>query len=373
MSTLSTNTMKDSGVNIQIISTTDEFASLNADWNKVLVETGLENAFLTHEWLFCWWKNYGSGKNLIILKFTKDGQTIGFIPLMRYATKLTGLNLRVNGFLTNHWTRMNFILAHSIEECLRSFSRYIKESKQTFVIAQMNRSHQIYKHLVNILKEEGIAFIEQEKPHAFVELSGSWEEYFAGQSKNFRMDSRRKLKRLEAEGRVSLRRTKGENSKEILSQLKAVAQNCWQAEDEVNIVSTKEGFHFYQDICASALSGSLLDFTFLMVNEKPVAYMVGLINRGVYFAFDTAYDKDFERFSPGLILHNLLMEQLYAQKIKVFDFGYSASYKKRWSSQTRFVSDIIVFPKGIQGMLLKIGQKIKALRKKTNAKEEDHD
>jgi CelD/BcsL family acetyltransferase involved in cellulose biosynthesis len=257
---------------------------------------------------------------------------------------------------------MNFILASDVKDCLQCFASYIKESKETFILAQMDQGHELYAQFREALKEAKVSFIEQEKTHAYVDLKGTWEEYFNGQSKNFRMDSRRKLKRLEKEGRVSLVRTKGENAAQVLEQLKTIAAHCWQAKDNVNIISTPEGFHFYQDVCESSLKGSMLDFTVLTVNDRPVTYMMGIVKDNYYFAFDTAYDKDFEQYSPGLILHNLLMEELYKDQIRVFDFGYSASYKKRWSSQTLLVSDVVIFSKGFQGVLLKIGHRLKSLR-----------
>jgi len=360
-------------IDFQLITNIEDFISLRDEWNDVLLKSGIQNAFLRHEWLCSWWKSYGKDKELMILKFSRDGQTIGFIPLMKYTTVLTGLKLKAIGFLTNHWTRMNFILASHTDECLESLAAYIKESKEIFILAQMHREHEIYKKLGCILKEQHISFAEQEKPHAYVDLKGTWEDYFNSQSRNFRMDSRRKLKRFEKEGAVRLARSKGEDADKVLLQLKAIAQNCWQAKDNVNIISTSEGFHFYQDICETTLKGSMLDFTVLTVDDKPVAYMVGLIQHDCYFAFDTAYDKNFEEFSPGLILHNLLMEELYKDKVRIFDFGFDASYKKRWSSQTLITSDVVIFPRGIKSLVWRMGQQLKNLRKLIKSKEPKND
>ena len=96
--------------------------------------------------------------------------------------------------------------------------------------------------------------------------------------------------------------------------------------------------------------------------------MLGIKFRDCYFAFDTAYDPQYEKFSPGLILHNLLLEKLYQQSITRFDFGFVAEYKKRWSEETLPVCDITIYPQSAIGYFFGGLNRLKRLKKaKTTA------
>src|SRR3989338_10970460 len=88
--------------------------------------------------------------------------------------------------------------------------------------------------------------------------------------------------------------------------------------------------------------------------------MVGIRDNGCYFAFDTAYDQEFAKYSPGAILHNMLLEQLFSKGVKRFDFGYIADYKKRWTENALITKDVVIFPQGFLGSAFWLTHRLKA-------------
>ena len=84
----------------------------------------------------------------------------------------------------------------------------------------------------------------------YIPLHGSWTEYFNSQSYNFRMDSRRKLKRMEKEGALTLRSLDPANG--ALTKIAAIAANSWQSKDAVNIITSPEGRRFYETLAGNA-------------------------------------------------------------------------------------------------------------------------
>ena len=107
------------------------------------------------------------------------------------------------------------------------------------------------------------------------------------------------------------------------------------------------------------LDENILDCTILHVDNKPISYMVGVKSNDAYFAFDTAYHKEFHKYSHGMLMHNLLLENLYESGVNRFDFGYIADYKKRWTEQLDTMVDITVYPRNLTGTLLKTANKLK--------------
>jgi CelD/BcsL family acetyltransferase involved in cellulose biosynthesis len=351
-----------STISIDVISEAAAFEALAEQWNSLLQQSGLINPFLRHEWLTSWWRGYGAEKSLLILRFKREEQTIGFAPLMIHRVKLTGMPLTAVGFLCNHWTRMDFILIKEYaRDCLSEFTHWIRQQNRVLILAQMENSGENYITLKSTLESQRIAFTETEKKHAFIPLTNTWEAYLQSQSKNFRMDSRRKLKRLQESGEVKL--VSSSSDLDSLNKIKAIAQNCWQNKAAVNIISTSSGETFYRAVIDAWQNSGLLDFSIVTVNDTPISYMMGIKYHGCYFAFDTAFDPQYEKFSPGLILHNLLLEKLYQQGITRFDFGFVAEYKKRWSEETLAVCDLTVYPNSTMGFFLGGLNRLKRLQK----------
>jgi CelD/BcsL family acetyltransferase involved in cellulose biosynthesis len=70
---------------ISIITTPSEFASLRDGWNALLAESGSDLILLTWEWVSTWWQTFGDGHELyvMVLKDPLSGEGMGIAPLMR--------------------------------------------------------------------------------------------------------------------------------------------------------------------------------------------------------------------------------------------------------------------------------------------------
>ncbi len=350
-------------LHLHVIQGWDEFFSLRKEWNDILDNNHISNPFIRHEWLCSWWKGYGAEKKMYIVKFSENGRTLGFAPLMRYKTKLCSFPTEALGFISNHWTRMDFVIADKAKECMESLAEHIKSEKYICILAQMDCEGENVNVLEKQLKKNRISFTKDEKLHAYIPVKGAWREYFQSQSSNFRMDSNRKIKRLEKQGEIVFSRGLSKNGTSV-DKIREVAQNSWQSRDNVNIVTTPEGRVFYDEIIKQWKGEGRLDFSILEVDGKPISYLVGVENEGCYYAFDTAYDKEFQKFSPGLIMHNHILKNTFDKGLKKFDFGYNASYKKRWSEEQIEMLDITVFPKTLGGQFFLILNTIKRFIKR---------
>ena len=69
---------------IRVVTDLEQFKALSATWDSLLLESQDDNSiFLTHEWLWTWWRYFGDVKKLNILLIEKEGQAIGIVPLMK--------------------------------------------------------------------------------------------------------------------------------------------------------------------------------------------------------------------------------------------------------------------------------------------------
>ena len=339
-------------INIEIISDPDDFLALEEKWNFILKESRINNPFLRHEWLSSWWQAYGGNKQLYILKFITNGNTIGYVPFMQYNTCLFHIPIKAIGFLANHWTRMEFILRTHHNKCILKLVQLLEKIRIPVILAQIDKSSINYDLLLQYVKNKGVFYYETQKLNASVIIPACWEEYLKNKSRNFRHTFTKKLRRLEKIGKVELVKLEHDMDK-VINILKDISSDSWQTKSNVGIVMTKEGERFYSSIISKWKDQELINIYVLMVNNRAVSYMLGIKYNNCYFAFDTAYRQEMARYSPGAVMHNLLIKRFVEEGITELDLGYIAEYKKHWMDKAIQVSDIIIYPNNIKGSILK--------------------
>jgi hypothetical protein len=69
-------------IEVRHVRDNSEFRGLRADWNGLLMTSGQNNPFLTHEWLYAWWETFGGGTELYLLLFYERGSDtlVGIFP-----------------------------------------------------------------------------------------------------------------------------------------------------------------------------------------------------------------------------------------------------------------------------------------------------
>src|SRR5205823_14601132 len=82
-----------------VIRTTQEFAQLHDEWNALLATSASDCVFLTHEWLFTWWKHLADDRALTIIALRDNGKLIGILPLATRTAQYARMMPRVAEFI----------------------------------------------------------------------------------------------------------------------------------------------------------------------------------------------------------------------------------------------------------------------------------
>ncbi|MBI5874091.1 MAG: GNAT family N-acetyltransferase [Candidatus Omnitrophica bacterium] len=340
---------------IEVIKDIDKFQKMRSEWNALLEASGVHNPFLRHEWLTAWWKGYGDGKELFVLMFKNEREAVGFMPLMRYRTKLGIFPVSAIGFFPNHWVEIGYFLKNDCDQAEAAgllADLFIREKK--FVILSYFRAgSNSLNSLIEAIRARRAYFRLVPKIAPYIEMTGDWQGYLKGRSYRFRAEYKKKLASLLKEGTLELQRFQDvKNHPEVFGHLKTISRASWQGLSGVAILSSEEGERFYGALFLAWGPMGLLDISVLFFNKAPIAYLVGFNFKGHFYVFDTAYDEFFKEFSPGMVIHNKLLEKLFPENIRIFDFGYEAEYKKRWTESAADISDLILCPKSFSGAVL---------------------
>ena len=114
---------------VRIVTDSEEFESLRGLWDSLLARSSDNDAYLTWEWLFTWWRHYGEGKKLNILLIEDEGRIIGIVPLMqarygKYPFKLEVLE-NISSMDPDH---SGVILTERKEDCAIAFLSYLEKN-----------------------------------------------------------------------------------------------------------------------------------------------------------------------------------------------------------------------------------------------------
>jgi CelD/BcsL family acetyltransferase involved in cellulose biosynthesis len=180
-----------------------------------------------------------------------------------------------------------------------------------------------------------VASVMQRSP--YLDLSGSWDDYEGSLSANFRQSMRRKKRRLDDEGDLSIETHDGhENLQAILDEGFAVEPSRWKAKEGTAITSDARTRAFYSAVAEWASERGWLRLVFLRLDGNPIAFRLDLVADGGYYHLKGGYDPAFGRFSPGLVLQHETVRTAFEEGLDRYEFlGADEPYKLMWTSTRR--------------------------------------
>lgn len=165
-------------------------------------------------------------------------------------------------------------------------------------------------------------------------LNGTWLEYYNSRiKKKIRADSRRQRNRLEELGEVKFivaNSTMDEG--DIIKNMIIQKRQRYRDTGINDMLAIKEHRDFYLGLSEQKFIHFQLHCASLMVDNKIIATHVGLVNENYfYYLMPANLGGDWNRYSPGRLLLENLLEWAYKEKLLLFDFTIGAeSYKKEW-------------------------------------------
>lgn len=334
------------GPEIEVVSSYRGMLALEGEWNDLYARAGVQHPFLTHEWIRTWWECFGAPAGLEILVF-RDGAagTIAVVPLMADATRMFGVGLARLGLPWNfHTPRLGLVVAERHEEVYRLLWEYLTREERRWDLlrlCQLPEGARESRRLADLAASEGFLVGRWTSGGApFVEVRGSWSDYFAGLSKKHRGTVRNRRRRLETLGRVELETVDGAGGAEELEG--ALAEGfrlegaAWKAAAGTAILSHDEPEAFYRILARRTAARGWLRLHFLRVGGRRVAFLYSLLHEGTLYALKGGYDPEHARSSPGVVLFSLILEDAFARGLSRIDFlGDEERWKLDWTRRTR--------------------------------------
>lgn len=334
---------------IRAVTSLEEFKGLACEWEQLLRTVPGHSVFLTWEWLYYWAKHYLGGNRLkILLAFDQRERLVGIAPFYLRRTKAHGViplrELRVVGSEVVCSSYLDVIVsAQHKPALLQSLYRYLFNEAQgewdILTFADVPAESSTLDLWNELFAEAGkVGEVVSTTCCPVIRLSGDLETYRASLGRNRRYTLQRKMKRLDAAGRVQYSRAACPSEVgPALNSLITLHQQRWSQGSTGGVFADERTRKFHRDVVQVFSERGRVSLDLLELDGRPIAGIYGLDYQGVYYFYLPGFDPAaLPKASPGLLLLYHRIEQAIHDGERMVDLLQGAQpYKLEWSNDVR--------------------------------------
>lgn len=344
---------------IHVFERASDCAPLGAAWNTIVEQAGSGilglDATATFEWTQTLWEQRLADQSVHVLVCEDATGLGGILPIFVETRRVHGLPRRIVSPVTEIYSnRCGFVVRELGEALFEMLLKHLFTEtpgwdtlKLTLVEGSVSddllrRLCARYGHTV---ERSG----SQHSP--YFDLDGTWETYFAALPKKFRWTLRSSEKRMRAEGELAYREvTGGAELDRFLDAVHEIEQGSWKEAAGTSLTANEYQERFHRAFAYRASERGWFRGQLLELNGEPIAYIYGLVFKGVFQDFKESFKEARRDFSPGHVLKMLALERLYERGVRTYDFmGLAEPYKLRWADRQYTRSTYCVYHRTLRG------------------------
>jgi CelD/BcsL family acetyltransferase involved in cellulose biosynthesis len=275
-----------------VLEPVERLEDLDADFDR-LAETS-RNLFATWDWVSLWWRHFGAGRELRTFAVRDAARDlVGIVPA--YLARERPLSmLRFIGHGAGD--RLGPVCAPEHAPLVaRALDRAFRDGRLggDVLLAEQLPAEERWPALLGatVLNREGSPVLHVE---------GSFDDWLASRSRNFREQVRRRERKLAREHQLDYRLTAGEQ------ELEADLETLFRLHDErwgdVSDSFTPERRAFHLDFARTALKRGRLRLWTMSLDGRPVASWLGYRYAGAEWYYQAGRDPDWEKQAVGFVL-----------------------------------------------------------------------
>lgn len=315
------------------------------EWRQLLARDPNRHIFATPEWNRLWWEEFGTNKELWFLTMAREGQVVALVPLYRREQETRKLFRFVGGIdLTDYLGPICSLddrdeVAASLVEWLATTELEWDELDAHCLPVPFGFAD----YLVDHADERGFRFaLDQEEVSARLELPDEWETYLGTLSAKERHELKRKRKRLARDHPDAVFRRTDELTLE--QDLKYFIEMHRGGEGHKGHFMKPEIATFFERVGRAFMGLGWLKLDLLEVGGRPIASTFSFELEGTLYLYNSAYEPDAARLSPGVVLVSELLKTSIESGLKVFDFLRGPErYKYEFGAQPVPLNNVRIF------------------------------
>jgi len=297
----------------------DGFGAIEDEWDALAERS--KGIFATALWYRLWWSHFGEDRELLLHAARSPGGDLEVVlPLYAWRRRLP----RVLRFLGHGpGDELGPVYARGAEGvAARALSATLDGLDWDVFFGEQLPGEEGWSQLLG-------ARTWRREASPTLRLPGSWEEYLAGRSANFRQQLRRREEALRREGDLTMRLADETSLDGDLDTLFALHRARWG--------STRTDFAdipFHRELAREALGRGWLRLWLLELDDRPLAAWHGFQVGSVASYYQAGRDPAYERLSVGFMLLAHSIRSAIAEGAAEYRFGRGdEAFKSRFTNE----------------------------------------
>ncbi|MFN2388258.1 MAG: GNAT family N-acetyltransferase [Actinomycetota bacterium] len=301
--------------------TRDDSCFALPDWAELRARDPDRHVFSTPEWNRLWWDEFGAGKDLWVLTLRRAGKAVAVVPLYRKLTEEPPPLRFVGGVdLTDY---LGPICApEDREEVAETLLLWLGDAElewAEFDAHNMAVPFGFAEFLVDHADRQGFDIaLTQEETTAVLRLPGDWDSYLQGLRAKERHELKRKRRRIQRELPDASVRTSTDET--LDRDLKIFIEMHRGTEGHKGHFMRPDIATFFERIAHDFMPRGWLRVDLLEVGGTAIAATFAFELERTLYLYNSAYEPEAGRLSPGLILVSELVKGAIEKGFTTFDF-----------------------------------------------------
>jgi CelD/BcsL family acetyltransferase involved in cellulose biosynthesis len=332
---------------IEEITNLNKLPELEEVWKKILDLSKCKNLFLTYEWITVWLNHFWKDKPILFLLIKNEKGPVGLAPLLVDREKGV-LVFPVNG----HSYRPDLIFGGDHEEMLKILFSHLRDRfrRVNLCLYKVELNSFLVKILPHVARECRIVPVFKKiSSSPFLSISTDWQNFLKSKSKHFREEQKRKVNKMAKTGQLDFVKISNPGQiHEAMQDILIIERNSWKEKEGASFTVGPGLQEFYLDVAETFAKKHSLCTYLVYLNSVPIAHLFGIAYENRYYALKTSYDESYKELSPGVVLFNYALQDIFQSNLKEFDFlGVESRWKNEIASGTRNHVNIFIYPKNI--------------------------
>jgi CelD/BcsL family acetyltransferase involved in cellulose biosynthesis len=305
--------------------TIETFDTLSACWRETATVLPWRSLFTLPPWLSAWWHIFGADWKNLICVVRNQHVLIGIAPLMLRNGEAQFIGSPdVCDF-------MDCIITPGAENVFfKVLITYLQQHRiKRLVLHPVRIDSSVYVHLPKSAQELGCqASCAPNDVVLELSLPATWDEFLSSLSGKQRHEIRRKLRRLEENGRINFWTVNNpDHTKQAMATFISLFR---QNRNDKASFMTAQMEQFFCAVASALSAEQMLKLSFLNLNDRPIAAVMCFDYRFVRHLYNNAYDRQFIALSVGLLSKIFSIKDSIEQGLTKYDFLKGAEdYKQR--------------------------------------------
>lgn len=344
------------------LATKEDIGKSRESWNSLVSSMRLPTIFLTWEWITTWLKHFGKQYILFVLFIYDDCELKAIVPLAKRSLIFKNKLIKVNvitfcGCLELYPDHLDIICSaddtNNYAIIILDYFLYEYKDWDVMYLPYIADNGCLESSLK--LSNNSFRLIKSDDTIApFINLENGIDSCLAEMDRKKRYNLNRESKLL-FDKNISFSVVNSEYDLEYgLNELFELHKERAGNKNIISAFYRDDIMNFHKEISKIFLELDWLKLYLLKNNDnnKAISAAYGFIYGQSFSYYQTGFDPEWQRSSPGKILILKILEDLCRYNVKEFDFlGGNDSYKTYWTKKYRLMSTYTIFNNNLIGRM----------------------